>query len=303
MKYFDFHPVVDYNFSENLSSYEMIDIFRTNVIVLDDDLKKTHLIEPTTNIEELANTYYNDSNYFWLLYLANNITTPNDLPQTIQEKQSQLIENNKRKKNYFFIRNLVLKPGDVLLHVNDFSTFSITGGDPYCVVKEHDNILRKTTILENSDGATLSEGNTILVLRVNEENNGFILVDPPGENGVSLDKITNWVDGVINFKKNNFLQNPYLNVSGSGITFFNQSAEGSTFEKTLLYSYITDGISHSSFIIENELTIVEKNDNILLKIPRDSTTLAIEDGMKQAFNIQNSARVFTLNVTKSRLEI
>jgi hypothetical protein len=126
---------------------------------------------------------------------------------------------------------------------------------------------------------------------------------PPGITGITLEKETSFLDSIIEFKKNNIWENPYTNVSGSGITQFAPTVDGTTFEKTLLYSYMTDGNSHSNYIIQTQQLEIIEADNISLKIPKQETIGEIQSGMGNAFSIENSSRVWTINVLRSRLEI
>jgi len=301
MKYFELHPIIEYDFNENNVLYDMVDIFRYNTIELDDVLKIDYVLEEGNDLHNISTTYFDSAENHWILNITNSIDSVEKIPELLEEKIINLFNKNKRKKSYFFIQKLNLAPGNFLIKTEDFTGFTITGGDPYAIVTEYDSILRKATIIEPS-GSTLFQGDSVLILRKNEQQTNFEIVDPPGIQGISLDKNIPYVNSVLQFEKNNIWENPYKNVSGTGITYFSTNSEGTTFSKTLLFSYITNGISHASFNIVTEIDKVKKADNVLLKIPKVSTSL-ISNGMKEAFSIQNSSRVWTVNLIRSRLEL
>ena len=115
--------------------------------------------------------------------------------------------------------------------------------------------------------------------------------------GVSLQKITNIETFPIRFSLSSSTISPYLNVSGSGTTYISEGSTGITFSKTLLYSYITSGISHSQYKIDTEQTnfIVNKND-LSIKIPTTETINTIETGMADSMKIINMSRLFNINI-------
>lgn len=299
MKYFELHPIIEYDFNENNVLYDMVDIFRYNTIELDDVLKTDYVLEEGNDLHNISTTYFDSAENHWILNITNSIDSVEKIPELVEEKIINLLNKNKRKKSYFFIKKLNLVPGDFLIKTEDFTGF--TEGDPYAIVTEYDSILRKATITEPS-GSTLFQGNSVLILRKNEQQTNFQIVDPPGIQGISLDKNIPYVNSVLQFEKNNIWENPYKNVSGTGITYFSTNSEGTTFSKTLLFSYITNGISHAQFDIVTEIDKVKKADNVLLKIPNVSTSI-ISNGIREAFSIQNSSRVWTVNLIRSRLEL
>jgi len=301
MKYFELHPTIEYDFNENNVLYDMVDIFRFNTIELDDVLKINYVLEEGSDLHNISTTYFGSAENHWILNITNSIDSVEKIPELVEEKTINLFNKNKRKKSYFFIQKLNLAPGNFLIKTDDFDGFSITGGDPYALVTEYDSILRKATIIE-PPGSTLFQGDSVLVLRKNEQQTNFEIVTPPGIQGISLDKNIPYVNSVLQFEKNNIWENPYKNVSGSGVTYFSTNSEGITFSKTLLFSYITNGISHAQFNIITEINKVKKADNILLKIPNVPTSL-ISNGIREAFSIQNSSRVWTINAIRSRLKL
>jgi hypothetical protein len=301
MKYFESHPITEYNFFENYFSTPVIDIFRCNFIEIDDVLKTDYIVKQYDNIIDISRQYLDSPESHWILNISNNILFEDEMPEPITEKLLNLQNKNKRKRSYFFIKNLKLKPGDVILKGSQFSSFD-SNVHPYSIVYNYDKILRKATIIQ-PEGSTFLKENDIVVFARKDASGTLSLLTPPGITGITLEKETSFLDSIIEFKKNNIWENPYTNVSGSGITQFAPTVDGTTFEKTLLYSYMTDGNSHSNYIIQTQQLEIIEADNISLKIPKQETIGEIQSGMGNAFSIENSSRVWTINVLRSRLEI
>jgi len=290
MKYFSYIPKIEYSFQGK--EYKMIDIFRTNYITLEQDLKTEQLIDSQFSVEDTARSIFDDSNGHWIISTINNINSKSEIPDFIDNTTTETVERYKRKKSYFFKEILSVNSGNFMIKAEDFSTFSITGGDPYAVVYEYNPNLRNITVIENE--TTFAKNDTLIFLRLNEQGTGFDIVSP--SQGVSLEKIEPWTNTPIRFIKNNINQNPYTNVSGSGITAFSSNSTGITFTKTLLYSYMTDGISHSSYNIENVISKLKTKDNIRITLPNKNTLDSILEATQTAFDIENSSRVWNINI-------
>jgi len=297
MSYFDLHPIIEYQYSIDFSKIKLIDLFRKNYIEVDDVFKKNYIMGETDTVEEIAYAQYENPKYFWLLFLSNNIFYRYDIPESLSAKESRIIKQFQRKKSYFISNQLPIATGNLLIKKEDFESFSVTA-DVHCFVSDYDAVFRKITVIENEKGLTFLEGNNILVLRQN--NNTYEIVNPTG---TTIERIDNFVDTPLSFMKNNIWINPYLNVSGSGVTYFKNDVSGVSFEKTLLYSYITNGISHSSYEIKNLLTNIKQDDNVILKIPDPNIIGNIENSLSEAFSISNSSRTWTLNVIRERIDI
>jgi len=290
MKYFSYFPKIDYLFQGK--EYEMIDIFRTNYITLEQDLKTEQLINDQFSIENTARSIFDDPNGHWIISTINNINSKSEIPQFIDDTITETVDRYKRKKSYFFKEILSVNSGNFIIKAEDFETFSITGGDPYAVVYEYNPTLRNITVIEN--GTTFAKHDTLIFLKLNEQKTGFDIVPPP--QGVSLEKIEPWTNTPIGFIKNNIDQNPYTNVSGSGITAFSPNSTGITFAKTLLYSYMIDGISHSSYSIKNVISEIKTKDNIYITLPNKNILNSVLEGTQTAFDIENSSRVWNINI-------
>jgi len=297
MKYFSYIPKIEYSFQGK--EYEMIDIFRTNYITLEQDLKTEQLINNQFSIENTARSIFDDSNGHWIISTINDINSKSEIPDFIDNTITETVKRYERKKSYFFKEILSVNSGNFIIKAEDFPTFSITGGDPYAVVYEYNPNLRNITVIEN--GTTFAKNDTLIFLRLNEQRTGLEIV-PPSQ-GVSLEKIEPWTNTPIGFIKNNIDQNPYTNVSGSGITAFSSNSTGITFAKTLLYSYMTDGISHSSYSIQNVISKLKTKDNIRITLPNKNTLNSILEATQTAFDIENSSRVWNINIGQDHSNI
>lgn len=142
-------------------------------------------------------------------------------------------------------------------------------------------------------GNSFNKSDTIIIARLTEV--GVDLVTTP--QGVSLQKITNIETFPIRFSLSSSTISPYLNVSGSGTTYISAGSTGTSFSKTLLYSYITSGISHSQYKIDSEQTnfVINKND-LSIKIPTIETINTIESGIADSMKITDRSRLFNINI-------
>ena len=282
MKYFDKHPIINYTLNGN--NYNFIDIFRRNILNIDERFLETYIFESNDTLESIATKQYDDASLSWAISLANNYYSKDTIPSL---DTTIPITNN---KVYSILELPNIKFGDIVFNINNI-------GDPtfdFLYIKSWDPRFRSFVVGEKlPTGNSFNKSDTIIIARLKE--GGVDLVTTP--QGVSLQKITNTETFPIRFSLSSSTISPYLNVSGSGTTYISEGSTGITFSKTLLYSYITSGISHSQYKIDTEQTnfIVNKND-LSIKIPTTETINTIESGIADSMKITNKSRLFNINI-------
>lgn len=285
MKYFDHHPIFGYSFLG--ITYNFVDIFRKNILDIDDTFLETYSIETNDTLETISNKLYDDAQYSWVLALTNNYHSRSTLP-TLETDIT--LSNN---KIYSIITIPDIKFGDIVINRNDLDGFS-TVTDPFLYVVDWNPTFRSIIVKEKLlTSNSFDESDTITVLRKNAEQT----FDEITASGVSLERISDVEKFPIRFSLSGRTISPYLNVSGSGITYMPEASTGSTFTKTLLYSYITDGISHGAYTLVTEAAKfkTDKND-ISMKMPNPATVYSIEDEIKKTMSITNKSRLFGIKI-------
>ena len=282
MKYFDKHPII--NYSLNGINYNFIDIFRRNIVNIDERFLETYILESNDTLESIATKQYDDASLSWVISLANNYYSKDTIPslETIIP-----ITNN---KVYSILELPDIKFGDIVFDISNINSPTFD----FLYVKSWDPRFRSFIVGEKSlTGNSFYKSDTIIIARLTEE--GVDLITTP--QGVSLQKITNIETFPIRFSLSSSTISPYLNVSGSGTTYISAGSTGTAFSKTLLYSYITSGISHSQYKIDSEQTnfIVNKND-LSIKIPTVETINTIESGIADSMKITDRSRLFNINI-------
>jgi len=57
-----------------------------------------------------------------------------------------------------------------------------------------------------------------------------------------------------------------------------------------------DGISHSSYSIQNVISKLKTKDNIYITLPNKNILNSVLEGTQTAFNIEKSSRVWNINI-------
>ena len=282
MKYFDKHPII--NYSLNGINYNFIDIFRRNIVNIDERFLETYILESNDTLESIATKQYDDASLSWAISLANNYYSKDTIPSL---ETTIPITNN---KVYSILELPDIKFGDIVFDISNINSPTFD----FLYVKSWDPRFRSFIVGEKLlTGNSFNKSDTIIIARLTEE--GVDLITTP--QGVSLQKITNIETFPIRFSLSSSTISPYLNVSGSGTTYISAGSTGTAFSKTLLYSYITSGISHSQYKIDSEQTnfIVNKND-LSIKIPTVETINTIESGIADSMKITDRSRLFNINI-------
>lgn len=282
MKYFDKHPIINYSLSGN--TYNFIDIFRRNIVNIDERFLETYILESNDTLESIATKQYDDASLSWVISLTNNYYSKDTIPSL---DTTIPITNN---KVYSILELPDIKFGDIVFDVSNINSPTFD----FLYVKSWDPRFRSFVVGEKlPTGNSFSESDTIIIARLKEGGVDFITTPQ----GVSLQKITNIETFPIRFSLSSSTISPYLNVSGSGTTYISEGSTGITFSKTLLYSYITSGISHSQYKIDTEQTnfVINKND-LSIKIPTFQTINTIESGIADSMKITNKSRLFNINI-------
>ncbi len=282
MKYFDKHPIINYSLNGN--NYNFIDIFRRNIVNIDERFLETYILESNDTLESIATKQYDDASLSWAISLANNYYSKDTIPSL---DTTISITNN---KVYSILELPDIKFGDIVFDISNINSPTFD----FLYVKSWDPRFRSFVVGEKlPTGNSFNKSDTIIIARLTE--GGVDLVTTP--QGVSLQKITNIETFPIRFSLSSSTISPYLNVSGSGTTYISAGSTGTSFSKTLLYSYITSGISHSQYKIDSEQTnfIINKND-LSIKLPTVETINTIESRIADLMKITDRSRLFNINI-------
>lgn len=287
MLYFDKHPIIEYDINGN--TYSFVDIFRRNIVNVDVNLTKHTMLEPNDTIESISKKLYGDETYSWMILLANNIYSRSKLPSMNQDIRLS------NKKTYSIIDIIDIKFGDLIIRESDFAGFSLSV-DPFLYVTSWDSNFRSIVVADTIPASVIAEDDLLLILRKDDIDETYDLISP--STGVTLQKITDFEEFPKRFSLNGSTVSPYLNVSGAGATYMSTTSTGTDFKKTILYSYITDGISHGIYDITSESSefTVFANNNISVTVPQENTIAMIEREIEASFNVTNKSRTFTIAI-------
>ena len=115
MKYFDKHPIINYSLNGN--NYNFIDIFRRNIVNIDERFLETYILESNDTLESIATKQYDDASLSWAISLANNYYSKDTIPSL---DTTIPINNN---KVYSILELPNIKFGDIVFNINNI-------GDP-----------------------------------------------------------------------------------------------------------------------------------------------------------------------------
>lgn len=289
MLYFDNHPIFSYSFLDQTKSYEFIDLFRRNFVEIDPLLLSTNIVRPNDTLEHNAKGIYGDESMSWVLSVINNYYS-RDLVASLN--QNIKITN---KKVYSILDIIDIKFGDLIIDHNDFAGFS-KAVDPFVFVSNWDALMRSMIITDNTESSFI-ENTRIDILRFDALQGALERIT--GTEGITLEKITDVETFPIRFTTNNITISPYLNVSGvTGNTYMPINATGASFGNTLLYSYITDGLSHSNYDTETKETKFREvaNTNISINFVNRTIVAEIEKEFEKTLSDTNKSRAFNIQI-------
>jgi hypothetical protein len=170
--YFDSFPKIDYTI--NGKTEELVDIFRrvaisktpgtgtyTEIVVTDSD-----------TIESLAEKYYGDANYSWVIAVTNNMINPLEEFPKSSNVLRQLYDTKYEGTIFYFEENISLQEGDVLIAA--LPTISIDtlpanlssidlDTSKFCFVNSYSNEFRYARVTNISD--TFSTGDKVVAFR------------------------------------------------------------------------------------------------------------------------------------------
>lgn len=283
MKYFQHHPYMSYNI--NGKEYSFLDIFRKNTLSVDENFQEVYVLRTNDSLESISEKLYDTPDNSWLLFLNNNYFLHTDIPSF----NTQIQLSNKKVYSIKTIHNI--KQNDIVIDAN-LDNFGVTSSFLY--VDSWDPVFRSVVVTEiGASGDSFQKHQSIAIIRKNIDENGFDLITPPG--GISLEKISYVENFPIRFRSTTNIVSPYLNVSGSGQTYFSESCVGVTFNKTLLNSYITDGISHGAYsIVTKANKYTSQKTEISIKTPIVDAVSPIESEIKKTMGILNRSRLFNI---------
>jgi len=297
MKYFDKHPVFSYSFYKN-TQYNFLDIFRKNTIKIDDYFIYSVILNDQYSFEKYSDVSYDNTEYSWLIPLVNNFISRKEL--SILEPTSKTSD----KKIYYLKELTNPKFGDIIIKdIHYIDGFSIST-NPYSIVTGNFNTEFRYITASETTKDSFANNDIIRIFSKDLINMTFVEVaggDPVGFT-FTLMKVDEFDEVILNFrnKEDNIVTSPYLNVSGSGATYMSIGATGEAFIKTLLYSYITDGISHGiSYTVETPYsnTVIANKTLTLNTIDRDILN-NIDNMMQNSLEDIDKSRNFAITITQ-----
>ena len=278
-----------------------MDIFRKNGLIIDDLFLYDTIVNDTFNFEKYSDISLERVEYSWLIPLVNNFISRKELP--ILEPIPKVSD----KKIYYLKELINPKFGDIIIkdtHYASAGGFSLSI-HPYSVITGNFNTeFRYITASETTEDS-FSRNDIIRIFSKDLVNMTFVEVADTDPIGVTfiLMKVDEFDKVILNFraKEDNIVTSPYLNVSGSGATYMSIGVTGQSFTKTLLYSYITDGISHgTTYTAETpHSNTVLTNKKLTLKTIDKNITNNIFSFMKSSFSDVDKSRNFIITINKS----
>lgn len=225
---------INYSFP-GLPDLEMMDIFR-RVKFTDKTLEETQNFVELMVIEgarpdDIARSYYGNSDYWWLVLLSNNISdVESEWPKSSSQIKS-LFANFLNGDSYFVLEDLDISPGDIVVKKNTGTTGGIDI-DNFAVVDSYDRMWHRINVKRKV--GTISEGDEIYAFAEDKQ-------------GQWTEQITSGFGETGCFRQN---------VTATGCTVFNGpdsnaaplcATAGATFAKVQKKTSIKEGISRFSY--------------------------------------------------------
>lgn len=296
MKYFDFHPKIQYLFSDE--EVDVIDIFRKNIInVSTTNTTNSMLFGNFIFPENIAYQQYENSNLSWIITSSNNITTPSDWCYPNNIKLSELGLKHKNQIIYSILTLPDLIENDVIIQGLSFN-------GPVAYVKNWNPIFRTITAI-HSDDNRFQTGDNLTFWRKGEtsvNSISFLGIGNTGHSGITtsteIQKTTTIIDYPIQFIKGEDKVSPYYGIS-PGNTYINNYTLAMNGENgithTILnkynrstlsdtFNFITTKDSYSNDIIAN------------IKIPNNIDINKIKQETQNRFSIINKYRIYKINI-------
>lgn len=296
MKYFDFHPNIQYSF--NGVTKDVIDIFRTiKLNITSFDNIDTQVVGNKEFPENISYQYYQDEKLSWTVPIFNNIISSSDwfLPNDI--KLSELMSKYENQ----IIYSITTLPD---LIENDIIVKGLLFEGPKGYVKNWDSNFRSITTI-HSAGESFDSGDNITFWRKTDttvESISFLGMGNTGNSGITtsteIQKKTEILDYPIIFMKENIKVSPYYGSSPGNTFIFNDTlaltgVNGFThtvlnkFNKSLLNDTFTYNTTKDLYL---ESTF--SNIKLLKKVYINNLELQ----MKDKFKIINKYRIYEINI-------
>ena len=192
--YFDRFPKINYDFvtgitGANFSDLEMMDVFRrvhfTEKTLNDKKNFEEYRVSDGEKPDDVANEFYGDPNYWWLVLLCNGIIdVENEWPKSVSELDN-LFSGFLSGNSYHLFESLDARPGDVVvkrdLEILDSDDYNY-GIDinTYGIIEDYDTLLRKIDVKVGS--GTLNAGDEVHIFRKNSVGE-YISISGFGETG------------------------------------------------------------------------------------------------------------------------
>ena len=193
--YFNKFPKINYDFvtgttGANFANLEMMDVFRriqfTEKTLKDEKNFEEYLITEGEKPDDVANKFYDDPGYWWLVLLCNGIVdVENEWPKSVSELDN-LFSGFLTGNSYYLFESLDAREGDVIVKRDTVSVTDGGGGtagidiDKYAIVDNYDPVLRKIDAKVGS--GTINAGDEIHIFRKNFDGE-YIPISGFGETG------------------------------------------------------------------------------------------------------------------------
>lgn len=296
MKYFDFHPKINYSFINK--DINIIDIFRKNIINLSEsNITNNTLFGNFVFPENIAHQYLEDPNQSWMITSLNNIVTNSDWYYPNDIKLSEL----KIKYNNQIIYSILTLPD---LIENDIIIRGLSLEGPFGYVKKWDPSFRSITAI-HSDDNRFESGNNISFWRYNGTsaiNISFLGIGDTGPSGITnsteIQKTTEVIDYPLYFIKGEDKVSPYYGISPGNTyivsdTLAMNGVNGITY--TILNKYNKSTIPNNfTYITTKNLYSTSTISNI--KIPNTIIINTVESETKNRFSITDKYRIYKIDI-------
>lgn len=271
----------------------------------------TYFISEGFSPEKIAFDYYGDPKFSWFLFMANSIVDPHlEWPMDYDTFKTYL-SNKYKGVSFFVVATPELLPGDIMIKTTSAGT-SIDQ-DNYSVVLDWRKETRNVVVYGGE--GTLSNSDYVMFLR--KEGTGFTILNTNTTNNVvqlarrTVPNLDTPKYFIVNKNSYQEIISPYRILNGSTLTSYSADpnsnsvtvpgsyTDTTTLYNTVLYKYITSGLSSNTGITvqtfqQYELEQLHKRQTI--KIPKQQTIPLLYDLYKRAINTDTLGRSLTITV-------
>lgn len=256
--YFDKFPQIDYDFhtEDGSITLRVQDIFRRVKLkreTLDDTSNFLfHVIEDGDTPDSVALKLYNDSAFWWVILLSNDIINVENQWAKSTIELNRLFDEFIKGQSLYIMENLDIHKGDVAVK-RDTTEEGSLDINIWGIIDDYDPFYHKIDIKTNNSSGTFSNSDEFYIYR--NTNDGYIKIDGYGATACAVQGIGQ--TGCAQVYGINVLDGPtapYCPCATAGI-------QGTTFASAIRVESLTDSLSHfeSAGNIVNPYTMMDGN--------------------------------------------